>query len=208
MLRVFAILSVLILGASCSSTNRFLDGGYGSPKEIGKLKLQDAQYQMNLESGLQREPKYIEVDFLDSNAVLSLQLQSNLNRSTESVTCIVQSENFRNQKIHPKGKIKTQEFHKGIDRHIRNIGKTVAKIGFYSSIIGLISSKLFLFSAAGILLGLLALIYKAKFKTKIFAYLAILLGILGIISPVLTTVLLILVVILLILLTLKWMHWI
>lgn len=96
---------------------------------------------------------------------------------------------------------------KGVDRTIKNIGKTVAKIGLFSSIIGLMSGSLIYFSMIGILLGIISLLYKAKFKTKIFAYLAIFFGVLGLISPVLTTVLLILIVVLLILLMLKWMHW-
>ena len=196
--RFVVVVGFALFGVSCSTSYRNLNGGFGSMtltknEQLGTKQIITSMDSFEVESDtiygcLSR--KQVEPDFLLENKI-----KNTKNTDKQIDYCL---KNLRKTEVENK---------KGVDRTIKNIGKTVAKIGLFSSIIGLMSGSLIYFSMIGILLGIISLLYKAKFKTKIFAYLAIFFGVLGLISPVLTTVLLILIVVLLILLMLKWMHW-
>lgn len=203
MIRILIIIFVLTVGTSCSSDFRFMGQGFGISKNSDSIKFKANEEISATESFLMKELPSVQSITNDTFHLSEITHYSNT--SPGLIPNKIQPIKFKSNIV---GKVENFAPRKGIDRQIRNLGKSIAKIGFWSSVIGLISSKLFLFSAAGIILGILSLIYKAKFKTKIYAYLAIILGVLGIVSPVLTTVLLILVTLLLILLTLKWLHWI
>jgi len=197
--RLFAFIFIALFGVSCSTNYSMMDGGFSAPTNLSESKnsFQRSQGECTITTDVQ----------IEISDTLSAQAASNSSIEVHEIANLfpkIQTPNKQYEEHQKKVKIKKVN---GIDRTIRKIEKTVAKIGLFSSVIGLLSSRLILFSVIGILLGLISLIYKAKFWTKIYAFLAISLGLLGLISSVLTSVLLILVVILLILLTLKWMHW-
>lgn len=95
----------------------------------------------------------------------------------------------------------------GLKKFLRKLGNEIAKISFYSSLIGLLSSKLLVFSVLAILLGVLATTIFKGIKVKFWAYLGIFLGVMGLISPALNTILAILILVALILILMKLMHW-
>lgn len=95
----------------------------------------------------------------------------------------------------------------GVKKVLKNIGKHIAKVSFYSSLIGLLSSKLLVFSVLAILLGILATTVSSGIRVKFWAYLGIILGVLGLISPALNAILAILILVALILILMKLMHW-
>ncbi len=114
----------------------------------------------------------------------------------------------RNSKIQVAVKVKEQSPQKkGVKKFLRKLGNEVAKISFYSSLIGLLSSKLLVFSVLAILLGVLATTIFKGVKVKFWAYLGIFLGVMGLISPALNTILAILILVALILILMKLMHW-
>lgn len=196
--RFVVIVSIALFGVSCSTSYRNLNGGFGSTTLTKNDQLRTKQIIKSLDSfNVENDTIFGVLSSIHGEQVILLENKITNTKNTDKQ--IVYS--LKNQRK------KAVENSKRVDRTIKNIGKIVAKIGFFSSIIGLISGRLIFFSIMGLLLGIISLLYKAKFRTKIFAYLAIFFGVLGLISPVLTTVLLILIVVLMILLMLKWMHW-
>lgn len=196
--RFVVIVSIALFGVSCSTSYRNLNGGFGSSTLTKNDQLRTKQIIKSLDSfEVESDTIFGVLSSIHGEQVFLLEYKIKNIKNTDKQT-VYSLKNQRKKEVENK---------KGVDRTIKNIGKIVAKIGFFSSIIGLISGRLIFFSIMGLLLGIISLLYKAKFRTKIFAYLAIFFGVLGLISPVLTTVLLILIVVLMILLMLKWMHW-
>lgn len=135
----------------------------------------------------------------------NLELKNSSVFSDSQVLNITATRNCKNQQSYHANEQYQEK--RGVKKSLKKIVKHMAKLSFYFGLIGLISSKLVVFSVLAILLGILAKTIYFDIRIKFWAYLGIILGVLGLISPALNAILAILILVALILILMKLMHW-